>query len=196
MRGQGTPSKLTGVPGWETEDELDLLATLAANADHPDGVILEIGGEFGMSTSIFSKMAPQAHVYTIDTRYDGEIGEINKANLAEAGVGQNVVHLALDSHQKTSIARFKKLEKRGEIHLLFVDGDHSTDGALADLTLWTPLVKSGGFLAVHDCATIANRLPHFLHFEVTKAVAMWFAANGIEWKIAHQVNTLEVFQKE
>lgn len=33
---------------------------------------------------------------------------------------------------------------------LFVDGDHRTSHAIADLHFFTPLVRSGGFVAIHD----------------------------------------------
>lgn len=38
----------------------------------------------------------------------------------------------------------------GEVDLLFVDGDHSYEGAAADLERWSPLVRPGGHLVIHD----------------------------------------------
>lgn len=37
--------------------------------------------------------------------------------------------------------------------LLYIDGDHSYDGVMADLLAWTPKVKPGGFVALHDFLT-------------------------------------------
>jgi hypothetical protein len=34
--------------------------------------------------------------------------------------------------------------------LLYIDGDHSYEGVFRDLRLWTPKVKVGGFVALHD----------------------------------------------
>ena len=45
-------SKITGVPGWETENEEKLLIELA-RAVPKNGVIVEIGCEFGMSFESF-----------------------------------------------------------------------------------------------------------------------------------------------
>ncbi|CAE8711594.1 unnamed protein product [Polarella glacialis] len=36
------------------------------------------------------------------------------------------------------------------LDLLFIDGDHSYEGALADLRLWSPHVRPGGLVAGHD----------------------------------------------
>ncbi len=38
----------------------------------------------------------------------------------------------------------------GELDLVFIDGDHSYEGARADIAAWTPKVKEGGILAGHD----------------------------------------------
>jgi cephalosporin hydroxylase len=36
------------------------------------------------------------------------------------------------------------------VDVLFIDGDHSYDGAKADFDLYSPLVRSGGLVAFHD----------------------------------------------
>jgi len=38
------------------------------------------------------------------------------------------------------------------INLLFLDGDHRYESVLTDWLLYSPLVKSGGVVAFHDCA--------------------------------------------
>jgi len=41
----------------------------------------------------------------------------------------------------------------GPVELLFVDGDHSTEGATRDAGLWLPRVLSEGVVMFHDVAT-------------------------------------------
>ena len=41
----------------------------------------------------------------------------------------------------------------GELDLAFIDGDHSYEGAKADIKAWTPIVREGGILAGHDYYT-------------------------------------------
>lgn len=37
-----------------------------------------------------------------------------------------------------------------QVDMVFVDGDHSYEGAKADILGWMPLIKEGGIMAVHD----------------------------------------------
>lgn len=65
-----------------------------------------------------------------------------------------------DSHDPASLA-WLRAELAGELlDVLFIDGDHSEAGALADFGDYAPLVRPGGLVLVHDVA----QLP-----EVTKA---------------------------
>ncbi len=41
----------------------------------------------------------------------------------------------------------------GELDMVFIDGDHSYEGARADIGAWTPIIKPGGILAGHDYYT-------------------------------------------
>lgn len=198
MQGAAYKSHITGVPGWESYDEQELLLRLSHALADKKAVIVEIGGEFGMSASILSKGAPDSSIYSIDITYDTEIGKIHASNLKEAGVGKNVHYIAADSHKSTTLADFTKKEKG--IDLLFLDGDHSYDGALADLVLWSPLVKPGGKLAIHDTVNSAlppPYVPHALHYQVTKAVATWFADSAVatHWKQIDLVYSTLVFER-
>ena len=44
----------------------------------------------------------------------------------------------------------RTVELPGELDLLFIDGDHSYEGAHADFVRWSPLVRAGGHLLFHD----------------------------------------------
>lgn len=196
MEGNAPKSHITGAPGWEHYDEQELLFKLAtALADDKEALIVEIGGEFGMSASIFSKAAPKATIYSIDVVFGSETGRIHEANLKEAGVGKNVIRIAADSHDKSTLEQVNKLAKGDEIDLLFIDGDHSYGGALLDLNLWTPLVKVGGKVAIHDNACITNTMPHPLHYQVSQAVAKWISESAGVWAQVEMVYSTLVFQR-
>jgi cephalosporin hydroxylase len=52
-------------------------------------------------------------------------------------------------------------ELRGQVDTYLVDADHSYEGALLDLENGLPMVKSGGFVLVHDVD------PNFRYIERT-----------------------------
>lgn len=187
MQGLAPQSTITGVPGWESDAEQEYLLHKGAGVPE-DGVIVEIGGEFGMSASLFAKGAKaDVDIYTVDL-FPGTLLAMHKANLAEAGYGNRTNQVTGDS---------KTIGKnwRTPIDLLFVDGDHSYGGALHDLTIWSAYVKPLGVIAVHDCVTPANVAPHALHFEVTQAVNEWLLANKDEFIEIEGAGTIRAFAR-
>jgi predicted O-methyltransferase YrrM len=44
------------------------------------------------------------------------------------------------------------------VDFVFIDGDHSEPGLLADWNAWSPLVASGGIVALHDSRSSNDRL--------------------------------------
>jgi len=48
----------------------------------------------------------------------------------------------------------KTFEWKGEISVLFIDGDHSYDGCLADYKKYEPFVVNGGLILFHDVSWI------------------------------------------
>ncbi len=61
-----------------------------------------------------------------------------------------VRHIRGDSHAPETVTALTALLDGRSIDVLFIDGDHSTDGMLADYHDYSPLVRSGGIVAVHD----------------------------------------------
>lgn len=189
MHGEAPQSYITGVPGWETPAEQDLLVQLAREAP-ADGVIVEIGCEYGMSTSLLLTGSNRQHgLYSVDNFHDAK-KNIFFANLAEAG-------LAARSHliQADSGAAGRNWVG-GDISLLFIDGDHSYAGVKRDIETWTGYIKPGGRVAFHDCACMSNTNPHPLHYEVTKAVNEWFMLHSDQWSFVTMVDSIMVFQRD
>lgn len=57
------------------------------------------------------------------------------------------------------------------VHFLFIDGDHSKRGVMADLHGWAGKVRPGGILAFHDHNSDLEHFPHTTG--VREAVAEW-----------------------
>ena len=59
-----------------------------------------------------------------------------------------------DSHAAASRERVVRALAGRPLDFLFIDGDHTYEGARLDYELYAPLVRQGGIIALHD---IANR---------------------------------------
>ncbi|MDD2753533.1 MAG: class I SAM-dependent methyltransferase [Candidatus Portnoybacteria bacterium] len=65
---------------------------------------------------------------------------------------QQIYLIRKDSHREETLAEVKKILNGRPIDFLFIDGDHSYDGIKRDFELYSPLVRRGGIIALHDVA--------------------------------------------
>ncbi len=61
-----------------------------------------------------------------------------------------VRHIRKNAHSPDAKRDLCALLAGRPIDVLFIDGDHSTEGMLQDYSDYSPLVRSGGLIAVHD----------------------------------------------
>lgn len=187
MIGDAPPSPITQIPGWQTDAEEAALIDLA-RAVPANGLILEIGAEWGRSAAAFALGSVQSvEIISVDLFPDAVL-DAHRANLAEAGLSGR-------SEQVISDSQAYKLKKTTKINLLFIDGDHTYEGVKADLERYAPHVPVGGRMALHDVASMTNRDPHYLHFEVTRALSEFMLASGGAWKHVGGVDSLIVFER-
>ena len=142
--------------GHMTPREARFLALLAS-VPTAEGDLLEIGSFKGKSTILLAKSAAFAgagRVAAVDPLIlpsatdprDGDpatLPGIFRANLRGAGVEQLV-----DFHQMTSGALAPSWSR--PLRLLWIDGDHTWEGARDDFTGFAPHVQPGGIVAIHD----------------------------------------------
>ena len=55
-----------------------------------------------------------------------------------------------NSHSLRTTEKVRKILDGRRIDFLFIDGDHTYEGARADFELYSPLVRDGGLIAFHD----------------------------------------------
>jgi predicted O-methyltransferase YrrM len=136
--------------------ELSYLVWAAAYAKRG---IVEIGRYNGGSTLMFALANPRVPVYSVDIapQDDARLRRV----LADHEAGDNVRLLVGDSQR----GEFTEI-RPGGYDLLLIDGDHSYDGCLADLTNWWPGLAAGGSVLLHDC---------YHGSEVQEAAATFFA---------------------
>jgi cephalosporin hydroxylase len=64
---------------------------------------------------------------------------------------QQALHLLrADSHEPSTLEEVEKLLGGRQADFLFIDGDHTYKGVKQDFEMYSPLVRSGGFIAFHD----------------------------------------------
>ena len=153
-----TLAMLDDVGGWLSDDQALRLWTRALDVPR-GGRIVEIGSFQGRSTIVLASAARDGvEVVAIDPHAGNDRGpqeidgfaqeaaedhEAFHANLARAGVDGRVRHVRAFSHDALAAVD-------GPIDLLFVDGAHRYQPALADLREWGDRVVPGGSMLVHD----------------------------------------------
>ncbi|HEY3962049.1 MAG TPA: class I SAM-dependent methyltransferase [Gaiellaceae bacterium] len=129
-------------------DEAALLYRLARDVRR--GPIAEIGRFKGGSTVMFASALPEgAELWSYDLHValrpdmsgellDGELGDA----LRRLGV-EHKVHLLVGDSRTIE-------PPPAPLELLFIDGDHSYEGAKADFERWSAFVQSDGHVLFHD----------------------------------------------
>jgi predicted O-methyltransferase YrrM len=118
---------------------------------------LEIGTALGGTLFFLTRLAdPQATIISVDLpggEFGGGYGSI-RAWLYKrfARHGQRLQLLRGDSHSMDMLNRVKAALGGQALDYLFIDGDHTYEGAKRDFELYAPLVCPGGIIALHDIA--------------------------------------------
>ena len=73
--------------------------------------------------------------------------------------------IILGNSQDTQVVNSVKDALKDKLDLLFIDGDHSEKGFWADYRNYSPIVRVGGIITVHDI----KHYPKWKHVEVWKA---------------------------
>ncbi|HEY7391642.1 MAG TPA: class I SAM-dependent methyltransferase [Bryobacteraceae bacterium] len=149
-------AKASQVPGYIGEREFGALAMLFVSAPQ-NGVSVEIGSFKGKSTVGLAALAahyglgpivsidPHSAPSVTDPELGGEPSSFNDflRALEQSGTHQNVeVHRAASRDVAPGWKR--------PIRFLWIDGDHTYDGAKSDFDMFLPYVIDGGIVALHD----------------------------------------------
>jgi predicted O-methyltransferase YrrM len=201
MIGDAPLSISTGIPGWETEAEERALINLAREyVPDQDGVIVELGVEYGRSTAQFAYATKEklgtkiasVDLYPDDHHIAAQYGGLLSSwqqNLAESGVTSYPAYIIPIRGVSWEIgANWKE-----PIDLLFIDAGHNYDEVKRDISAWVDHVKAGGLIIFHDYAKDENAHP--LHHEVKRAVDEWFDNRTEKLVLIDAPDSLMVFQK-
>lgn len=140
--------------------------------------ILEIGSYHGKSTACLAqaaKVSKSGNIFAVDKKLDQEF----YANIKKYDLLQYVKPVEMPSQQ--AAARWAKAELSAEqnIHLLFIDGDHTYKGFAEDFDAWAGFVVSGGWILFHDYGLPGViegvyekvvKSPNFTQFGITETI--------------------------
>lgn len=159
------PIMLNGVLGYASPDDVLHLYRSVARLSSQEPTIVEIGSFSGLSACIFShslrKHGLRGRIYCVDlwdtyvemnpsaretgffAYKSGQLRQLFDHYIHAAGATE-VTPICEDS------ARAWQNFTDGSVDLLFVDGDHSYEGCLADINNWYCKVKPEGVILGHD----------------------------------------------
>jgi predicted O-methyltransferase YrrM len=112
------------------KEDLKILLPIIAKIQPKN--ILEIGMHQGYSMEVWRKAFNPEHLVGL------EISVPTQESYTEEGFLWNT-----DSHKPTPIGI-------NNIDFLFIDGDHSEAGVRQDFEMYSPLVRKGGIIVLHD----------------------------------------------
>ena len=148
------------VPGHLTEKEARFLGLLAACVPARGGIV-EIGSFKGRSTVMLAKVASHyghGPVVAIDPHKSDILFNL-EANPEASSYQDFLKHIraaGVSDHVESHVAQSKEVAKSWNrpIRVLWIDGDHSYEGAKHDLDGFFPHVEPFGVVAFHDVLNV------------------------------------------
>jgi predicted O-methyltransferase YrrM len=173
-----------GIQTYCSVNELLMLAEEALDAtqvSHSTGNVLEIGSYLGASAVVLGETLRRTHgtrgrVYCIDTWMNDAMTEGSRDTFAQFTANtsrwSDIVTALRGSSLTVNLPTVA-------MDLVFVDGDHSYEGATADIARFAPLVSGTGRLVLHD---------HRSKRGVTRALGELLATG--QWEISRCVENI------
>ncbi len=128
----------------------------------PPRAVLEVGTAGGGTLFLLTRATvSDAIIATIDV----SSGERAVVYRAFATIQQRVEMIHADSHDPRTRDFVTRLFGDRQLDVLFIDGDHSYEGVRRDFDLYSPLVRKGGMIALHDIVpgppALVGEVPRF-----------------------------------
>lgn len=141
---------------------------------------MEIGSMYGWSLQHFINYAEVGSTAIVvdlpigpgDWRYETQIYNSQHVWPEWAAAKNCVLHLIqLNSHHDETRRRVSALLAGRELDFLFIDGDHNYYSIKTDFEMYSPLVRTGGMIALHDIAEKENGGGHQFWGEIRESHA-------------------------
>jgi predicted O-methyltransferase YrrM len=161
-------------------------------AQHAQGRrrVVEIGVWHGVTTKrLRAAMHPEGVLTAVDPFPVGRLGFSVQQEIAHREVGA-VVNGRVAWLRATGPDAARSHDR---VDFIFIDGDHSEQGLLADWRAWSPLVEPGGIVALHDSrSTPERRIDDAGSVKVTNDVIL---RDG-RFTVVDTVDSLTVLQRQ
>lgn len=132
---------------------LHALTTAAAHPEVGKGTICEIGFNAGHSAIAYLAVNPTAHIVAFD------LGHWEYTSHAFTEIQNMFPHATIElvlGDSKRSVRDFAALHPNFRCNLLFIDGDHTVNGAIADMKYMAALADPAYHLLIVDDASDAR----------------------------------------
>lgn len=134
------------IPGGSSQHPQEIIEFIEFARLRRPRTFVEIGTEAGGTNFLVSRA-----IDSIESAIAVDVWVRNRSRLRRyARSGVKFTAINGDSGSEATVARVVEALAGRTIDLLFIDGDHSLAGALADLRLYRPLVAPHGLIAFHD----------------------------------------------
>jgi predicted O-methyltransferase YrrM len=125
-----------------------IVYTLRNYVPTPAATYVEIGVWKGASSIMMSRHPNLTNVIGIDLfSFEHQREEVDA--FVHALMGNGTIDI-IASESGRAVPELRKILNGRGIDILFIDGDHSVQGARSDFELYSPLVKPGGFICFDD----------------------------------------------
>lgn len=130
-------------------NELSVLKSLVYLCPSSPITVLNIGAGAGTSGLAFLETRQDLHLHTVDiTNIDSPFGSLYSERQVCQDAGFKLGNRWFQHHMDSK--QLAQWWDYGPVDVCFIDGDHTYDGCVGDITGWLPHMRTGGFMAVHD----------------------------------------------
>lgn len=159
--------------------EAALIEGLASSCPDPARIV-ELGTGKGLSTSRL--------LYGLSLHEDAKVWTID---LDECKLAREYIEASLIPNWRYEFVIGDTVAKAEEfpieIDLLYIDASHSYDGVKADIIAWTPKLKQGGIVALHDYGNPLHA--------VSPAIDELLFEDGEHWTFRARADSMVAFEK-
>lgn len=137
---------------------------------------VEIGVEQGKFAEVLCQANPTGHLTCVDAwqTYGGYREHVTQSKLDGFFALTKERLQAYDvSYLRMFSVEAAKMVPDNSLDFVFIDGNHTLEHVIADLSAWTPKVKSGGIISGHD---FCRRARNGYQVHVVEAVTAWTGA--------------------